>query len=116
MSLLKPRRALCFDRYTDSRATGSFILIDEATNATVAAGMITGPAESTALMPLAGISFQLKDGALILSSEQGFATTQGSGEPLPLEDAEALEALRHFLRRLNIAPFGAEPGEADWEI
>ena len=78
--------------------------------------MITGPAESTALAPFAGISFQVKDGALILSSEQAFATKQGSGEPLPLEDPEALEALRHFLRRLNIAPFGAEPGEADWEI
>ena len=28
------------DRYADNHATGSFILIDEATNATVAAGMI----------------------------------------------------------------------------
>ena len=28
------------DRYADNRATGSFILIDEATNDTVAAGMI----------------------------------------------------------------------------
>ena len=28
------------DRYEDSPATGSFILIDEATNATVAAGII----------------------------------------------------------------------------
>ena len=28
------------DRYADNRATGSFILIDEATNNTVAAGMI----------------------------------------------------------------------------
>jgi sulfate adenylyltransferase subunit 1 (EFTu-like GTPase family) len=28
------------DRYDENRATGSFILIDEATNDTVAAGMI----------------------------------------------------------------------------
>ncbi len=28
------------DRYDDNAATGSFILIDEATNGTVAAGMI----------------------------------------------------------------------------
>ena len=28
------------DRYADNHATGSFILIDEATNATVAAGLI----------------------------------------------------------------------------
>lgn len=109
-------RALCFDRYTDSRATGSFILIDAATNATVAAGMITGPAESTTKEPLAGISFQLKDGALILSSEQGFATKEASDDLTPLEDAEALEALRHLLRRLKIGPFGFDSNETDWEI
>jgi sulfate adenylyltransferase subunit 1 len=33
-------RPLFFDAYTDNRATGNFILIDPATNATVAAGMI----------------------------------------------------------------------------
>jgi sulfate adenylyltransferase subunit 1 len=33
-------RALIADRYADNRATGSFILIDEATNHTVASGMI----------------------------------------------------------------------------
>ncbi|MGA2469464.1 MAG: GTP-binding protein [Solirubrobacteraceae bacterium] len=32
---------LAFDQYTRNRRTGSFILIDEATNATVGAGMIT---------------------------------------------------------------------------
>jgi sulfate adenylyltransferase large subunit len=37
---LATTRPLFFDRYTDNRATGSFILIDPATNATVAAGMI----------------------------------------------------------------------------
>ncbi|MFO0561266.1 MAG: GTP-binding protein [Polyangiales bacterium] len=31
---------LAFDRYEDNRTTGSFILVDEATNATVGAGMI----------------------------------------------------------------------------
>jgi sulfate adenylyltransferase subunit 1 len=34
-------RALVADRYADNRATGSFILIDEATNRTVASGMIS---------------------------------------------------------------------------
>jgi len=33
-----------FDEYRRNRDTGSFILVDEATNNTVAAGMITGPA------------------------------------------------------------------------
>jgi bifunctional enzyme CysN/CysC len=33
-----------FDEYRRNRDTGSFILVDEATNNTVGAGMITGPA------------------------------------------------------------------------
>ncbi|WP_330231423.1 adenylyl-sulfate kinase [Nocardia sp. NBC_00508] len=40
---LRTRRPLLFDPYRRNRATGSFILVDEATNNTVAAGMITGP-------------------------------------------------------------------------
>ncbi len=36
---------LFFDPYHENRATGSFILIDPISNATVAAGMITGPIE-----------------------------------------------------------------------
>jgi bifunctional enzyme CysN/CysC len=36
---------LAFDTYRRNRMTGSFILVDEATNDTVAAGMILGPAE-----------------------------------------------------------------------
>ncbi len=35
------RRPVIFDRYVDNRATGSFILIDPATNFTAGAGMIT---------------------------------------------------------------------------
>jgi len=35
---------LFVDEYRRNRTTGGFILIDEATNATVAAGMITGTA------------------------------------------------------------------------
>jgi bifunctional enzyme CysN/CysC len=37
---------LFFDDYRRNRETGSFILIDEATNATVGAGMIIGPTQS----------------------------------------------------------------------
>jgi bifunctional enzyme CysN/CysC len=37
---LRVSSELYFDRYADNRATGSFILIDEATNETVGAGMI----------------------------------------------------------------------------
>jgi len=40
---LRTQQPLMFDAYRRSRETGSFILVDEATNNTVAAGMITGP-------------------------------------------------------------------------
>jgi sulfate adenylyltransferase subunit 1 (EFTu-like GTPase family) len=37
---LRTSRPLAYDAYADNRTTGSFILIDEATNDTVGAGMI----------------------------------------------------------------------------
>ena len=37
---LRTSKPLAFDAYARNRATGSFILIDEATNETVGAGMI----------------------------------------------------------------------------
>jgi bifunctional enzyme CysN/CysC len=40
---LTANRPLFFDAYTQNRAMGAFILIDRLTNATVGAGMITGP-------------------------------------------------------------------------
>ena len=42
---VKTTLPLFFDPYKTNRTTGSFILIDEATNGTVAGGMIEGPAE-----------------------------------------------------------------------
>jgi bifunctional enzyme CysN/CysC len=38
---LRTSKPLAFDPYAHNRSTGSFILIDEATNDTVGAGMIT---------------------------------------------------------------------------
>ena len=108
--------ASVFDNYAQNRATGSFILIDPATNATVAAGMITAAAESSTIEPLAGVSWRLENGALILASEEGLTASEKSAEPLQIEDPEALEALRHLLRRLRIRPFSADTSESDWEI
>ncbi|NLA37760.1 MAG: sulfate adenylyltransferase subunit CysN [Actinobacteria bacterium] len=42
--VLRTTQPLFFDEYRRNRQTGSFILIDEATNNTVGAGMILGPA------------------------------------------------------------------------
>ncbi len=41
-------RPIVFDRYSDNRSTGSFILIDPATNFTAGAGMITQPVHERA--------------------------------------------------------------------
>src|SRR5205085_8454486 len=41
-------RPLVFDRYSDNRTTGSFILIDPSTNFTAGAGMITAPVHERA--------------------------------------------------------------------
>jgi sulfate adenylyltransferase subunit 1 len=40
---IRAAQLLAIDRYRDNRATGSFVLIDEATNDTVAAGMVLSP-------------------------------------------------------------------------
>ncbi|WP_409492273.1 adenylyl-sulfate kinase [Amycolatopsis sp. cmx-11-12] len=44
---LRTRQPLLFDPYRRNRDTGGFVLIDDVTNNTVAAGMITGPAVTT---------------------------------------------------------------------
>ena len=41
-------RPIVFDRYADNRGTGSFVLIDPATQFTCGAGMITEPVRETA--------------------------------------------------------------------
>jgi len=43
---LRTTSPLMYDDYRRNRSTGSFVLIDEATNATAGAGMILGPAHS----------------------------------------------------------------------
>ena len=43
---LKTAKPLVFDGYNTNRLTGSFILIEQGTNATVAAGMLTTPTEA----------------------------------------------------------------------
>ncbi len=47
LARIETARPLYFDSYKDHRGTGSFILIDPVTNATVAAGMIVGAARDT---------------------------------------------------------------------
>jgi bifunctional enzyme CysN/CysC len=49
-------RELLFDAYGDNRTTGSFILVDRLSNATVAAGMIIGAASHWGQEPPAGLA------------------------------------------------------------
>lgn len=44
---LHTQHSVMFDAYRSNRETGSFILVDEATNKTVGAGMITGPVQAS---------------------------------------------------------------------
>ncbi|GAA3434152.1 adenylyl-sulfate kinase [Kutzneria kofuensis] len=50
---LRTQTPLLFDAYRRNRSTGSFILVDDATNSTVAAGMITEPSASVVWHPAA---------------------------------------------------------------
>jgi bifunctional enzyme CysN/CysC len=47
MVRIKTARPLAFDTYAEERSTGAFVLVDEASNGTVAAGLITAEESST---------------------------------------------------------------------
>jgi sulfate adenylyltransferase large subunit len=102
-----------FDPYQSNRATGSFILIDPATNATVAAGMILKSASSDTLRRLTEVTCRMENGSLVIGNDQGFDVDLSAGS-IKVTDMEALDALRHFLERLRIQPFDAD--KTDWEI
>jgi len=52
---LAAERALLFDPYVECRQTGSFVLVDRMTNATVGAGMIVGATSTWDVEPDAGL-------------------------------------------------------------
>jgi bifunctional enzyme CysN/CysC len=54
-------RELLFDPYATNRQTGSFILVDRLSNATVAAGMIVGVSSSWDRTPEASLTRQISD-------------------------------------------------------
>jgi sulfate adenylyltransferase subunit 1 len=78
-------RPLVFDRYTDNRTTGSFILIDPATNFTCGAGMITEAVRGATAPANAPLSFAEKLAQM--------ARRAGS-------DEEAAEAVRQALEEM----------------
>jgi sulfate adenylyltransferase large subunit len=78
-------RPLVFDRYSDNRATGSFIIIDPATHFTAGAGMILNPLHHTATAAKAPIS----------AAERLALLARRAGS-----DAEAVDAIRKALEEL----------------
>ena len=79
-------RPIMFDRYVDNRGTGSFILIDPATNFTSGAGMI---AEAVRERSASGGG----------QAERGRAAGARRAHA-PATDAEAIEAVRKALEEL----------------
>jgi sulfate adenylyltransferase subunit 1 len=78
-------RPLVFDRYAENRSTGSFIIIDPATQFTAGAGMITNPLHHISAVVNAPIS----------AAERLARLARRAGS-----DAEAVEAIRKALEDL----------------
>ncbi len=78
-------RPLVFDRYTENRGTGSFILIDPATQFTCGAGMITDP---------------VRDGATVHTAPLTFAERLAHLARRAASDEEAAEAVRTALEEM----------------
>jgi sulfate adenylyltransferase large subunit len=102
---LETARPLAFDTYAKNRATGSFILIDEATNATVAAGLITGGVQDARKVFFSPIT--LSDRIARVSIETVGGKTQTFA--LPADDSEAQQAIEELLDRIR-----ARFPEPDW--
>jgi sulfate adenylyltransferase subunit 1 (EFTu-like GTPase family) len=82
-------RPLVLESYTNSRQMGSFILIDAATNATVAAGMITRAFEGRARRSShPELAWRLDDGGIVLFSGA---------------DQSTLAALERLLQQVQIS-------------
>jgi len=102
---LETSRPLAFDPYIFNRTTGSFILVDPATNSTVAAGLILHGAERSAQSPLAEHDFAwaIVEGAVVISAlDDSFTAEDMEGEQQIISDPEAAELLRSLLHRLKI--------------
>lgn len=91
-------RPLVFDSYLANRATGSFILTDPLTNATVAAGLISRATPSAETRLSADITWRLENGLLVVSIGNSTYTTDAKS----IEEPETLDALYRLLDRLGI--------------
>ena len=107
---IETARPLSFDRYTGNRTTGSFILIDPVSNATVAAGLIAGKV-NTGIDDNArgGVTWKLENGALIFRGLDGGSTfsmaeggATGRSEMRAIQAPETLELFKRLLDKLHV--------------
>ncbi len=98
---IETARALCFDSYAENRVTGSFILIDPATNATVAAGLISGPgSDRTSEIAKPTLTWRTESNSLIFDVEGlDVAAPQTSNDPAITEAFERLLTHLRLTRR-----------------
>src|SRR5581483_924558 len=99
---IETSRPIYFDGYTQNRSTGSFILIDSETNATVAAGMILTPVVAERNRPQSAI--ELKHDRV--TPVERIARYRHGGETVSLGARTALAWLverRLFDRGCNVA-------------
>ena len=85
---LRTQKPLLFDPYRRNRDTGSFILIDEATNNTVAAGMITGADAARAAHRLAQRRGHPRASAPPKGATVWFTGLSGSGKSIVAVEIE----------------------------
>jgi sulfate adenylyltransferase large subunit len=106
---IETAKPLTFDIYSKNRTTGSFILIDPASNATVAAGLMLRAKSRPKVAGPSGaqVSWHVENGSLLLS---GIEANEANTNPSIIDDPEALHALDHLLRRLGLAISDTKPG------
>ena len=97
---------LFFDAYAENRSTGSFILIDPLSNATLGAGMLLGPAveDSTEKESSGALSFALLPGdAAGIASLRDRLRAQGQNAVIVDDALISEDALPSVLRALQLA-------------
>jgi sulfate adenylyltransferase subunit 1 (EFTu-like GTPase family) len=99
---IETSKPLVFDEYSENRIMGSFILIDPATNATVAAGLINRAIQAAKERPNGSgpFTWRVENGSLLLTGLEG---PHDDTHSQPIDDPEALAALSRLLDRLGLA-------------
>ena len=101
-------RPLVIDSYRTNRLTGSFILIDPATNATVAAGLISGTAEASGRIRRdSELSLSLENGRLVIAARdlgRVLSLQSGALSSSTDLDEQTTALLERLLDKLQISP------------